>query len=285
MGSSHIPPFFLTHEPKLMQNSCPKLFLLHDLTTAAQVSFAAHHDEGKALGLLHSSLFPSQPGAPVHGLHLHVAVSARGGCRALRNGTLLALTSQRVKLMASTVGTPPNGSPSRTVLRERALKHCSSVLFTGASRKMSISSEVRPAPSGAGSIEYVPSIGAGVGSHPATQRQGRGWKSLCLKRGHGSSRSLPSRSEELTKGREGRGLAGDLGTSPVPVSLRERLLDTRQRVLLKKSHYFVPFPHPIKPHAIWLSLSYLRQVSHHLCPSVLEAGLSHGHPGMVSRQE
>lgn len=96
----------------------------------------------------------------------------------------------------------------------------------------------------------------------------------------------PARSKELTKGREGRGLTGDFGVSPVPVSPREGLWDTGRGVLLKRSRsYLVPFPLPIKPHAIWLSPSYLRQVSHHLCPSVLEAGLSHGHPGVVSRQE
>lgn len=276
-----------------MQNSYPKLLLLCDLTTAAQVSFAAHHDVGKALGFLHSSLFPSQPGAPVHlslfphqpGALLHRLSVHVGAAEPIEMAPHGPLTSQRMKLMASTVGTPPKGSPSRTVLRERALKHCSSVLFTGASRKTSTSSEVRPAPSGACSIEYMLSIGTVVGSHPATQRAGAWMKSLCLKRGHGSSGSLPSRSEELTKGREGIG-DGDLRASPVPVSLRERWLDTRQRVLLKKSHsHFLPFPHPIKPHAIWLSLSYLRQVSHHLCPSVLEAGFSHGHPDVVSRQE
>lgn len=65
--------------------------------------------------------------------------------------------------MASTVGTPPNGSPSRTVLRERALKHCSSVLFTSVSRKLSTSSEVGLAPSGAGSTEYTLSISGVVG--------------------------------------------------------------------------------------------------------------------------
>lgn len=96
----------------------------------------------------------------------------------------------------------------------------------------------------------------------------------------------PARSEELTKGREGRGLAGDLGASPAPVSSREGLWDTGHGVLLKKSHsYLIPFPHPIKPHAIWLSLSYLRQVSHHLCPSVLETGLSHGLVWSADRNE
>lgn len=82
------------------------------------------------------------------------------------------------------------------------------------------------------------------------------------------------------------GLPGDLGASPVPVSPSEGLWDTGQGVLLKKSHsYLIPFSHPIKPHAIWLTPSYLRHVSHHLCPSVLEGVLSHGHPGAVSRQE
>lgn len=67
------------------------------------------------------------------------------------------------------------------------------------------------------------------------------------------------RSEELTKGREGSRLAGDLGASPVSVSPREGLWDAGQGMLLKKSHsYFVPFPHPIKLHATWLSPSYLR---------------------------
>jgi len=74
--------------------------------------------------------------------------------------------------MASTVGTPPNGSPCRTVLRERALKHCSSVLFTRVSKKLSMSSEVGPAPSSAGSTEYTLSIGAVTGLHPATQGPG-----------------------------------------------------------------------------------------------------------------